>query len=147
MKRSSQKRKALVIGLFIGLMGIGPLIIGGGSLAQGADWKYLLHSKETNMTHYYDRESITFPSSHSFRVWVKNVDPSGDYKKCHVELNCKEKRFTFLTIISYTQDDRIQYGSTYPVQWEAFRPGSFLNFLSAVVCSSIPEDGAAKQDR
>ena len=102
--------------------------------AEGADWRYFYFSRDQKITYYFDRESITSSPSKNVRVWIKNVDENGDYKKCHVELNCKDKMYTFLAIISYTKEDRIQYGSSYLANWESFAPGSIFNFLSTIIC-------------
>lgn len=102
--------------------------------AEGADWKYFLLCDDSKITYYYDAESVTFPSPGNVRVWIKTIDKYEDYKKCLIELNCKDRMFTFLAIISYTKENRIKEGYTYSTEWKFFPPGSMLNVLSTIVC-------------
>jgi len=105
--------------------------------AEGASWKYFFFSKDNKIAYYYDAESLTFPSPGNIRAWIKQVDEYDEYKKSHVELNCREKTYTFLAIISYTKEDRVKYGSTYSPNWESFPAGSVLNFLNTILCPLI----------
>jgi hypothetical protein len=136
MKRVTIERNILLTKFVVSLIGIWLFIFCGDIDAEGADWKwrYFYFSKDTEISYYYNVEGITFPSPGNVRVWLKNVDKQGDYKKCLIELNCKERMYTFLAIISYTKEDHVKYGSTYLTNWESFSPGSFLNFLSTIVC-------------
>ena len=105
--------------------------------AEGASWKYFFFSKDNKITYYYDEESISFPSPGNIRAWIKQVDEYDEYKKSHVELNCREKTYAFLAIISYTKENRVKYGSTYSPKWESFPAGSVLNFLNTILCPLI----------
>ncbi len=105
--------------------------------AEGASWKYFFFSKDNKITYYYDSESLTFPSPGNIRAWIKQVDEYGEYKKSHVELNCRDKTYAFLAIISYTKENRVKYGSTYSPKWESFPAGSVLNFLNTILCPLI----------
>lgn len=102
--------------------------------AEGADWRYFLFNDDSKMTYYYDEESLNFPTPGNVRVWIKTVDKYEDYKKCLIELNCKDRMFTFLAIISYNKENRIKEGYTYPTEWKFFPSGSMLYALSTIVC-------------
>ena len=136
MKRKTIKRNILLANFAVYLISIWLFILCGNIDAEGADsrWRYLYFSKDTEINYYYNAESITFPSPGNVRVWIKNIDKQGDYKKCLIELNCKERMYSFLAIISYTKENHVKYGSTYLANWKPFSPGSFLNFLSTIVC-------------
>lgn len=118
--------------------------------AWGADWE-ILSSDDAGDTFLYDKGGITRTSDNHLKVWtkvlyseksiLKKVEKFGEkfvnlsYELTLQDIDCKNKKQRFLSIIDYSKDGGVIYSGNEPnAGWNFVPPESLMEDLYRKVC-------------